>query len=158
MILKKIISGGQTGADIAGLRAAKLGHLETGGTAPKGYRTLNGPNLELRDIYGLVEHFSASYPPRTGVNVKDSDGTIRFASNFNSPGERCTFNAIERHGKISIDVNVNNPQSPETIAKWVEDNSIATLNVAGNSEQTSPGIEAFVMDFMLKVIRILRGD
>jgi Circularly permutated YpsA SLOG family len=35
----KIISGGQTGADQAGWRAAKACGLETGGWMPKGWKT-----------------------------------------------------------------------------------------------------------------------
>ena len=35
MKLRKIISGGQTGVDRAGLEAGKKLNLETGGTAPK---------------------------------------------------------------------------------------------------------------------------
>lgn len=57
-MLTKIISGGQTGADEGGLEGARLLGIPTGGTAPKGYRTENGPNLTLRDTYGLVEHWS----------------------------------------------------------------------------------------------------
>jgi Circularly permutated YpsA SLOG family len=39
MLLKKIISGGQTGADQAGLRTAKRLGIETGGWMPQGWRT-----------------------------------------------------------------------------------------------------------------------
>ena len=62
--LKKVISGGQTGVDRAGLVAASLSKLETGGTAPQGYRTLDGEDYDLRDIFGLTEHWSSAYPPR----------------------------------------------------------------------------------------------
>lgn len=43
MTLRKIISGGQTGADQGGLRAGRLLHLETGGTAPHNWMTEQGP-------------------------------------------------------------------------------------------------------------------
>jgi hypothetical protein len=87
MQLIKVISGGQCGVDKAGLVAAQLAKITTGGTAPKGYRTLDGNDLDLRDVFGLSEHWSYSYPPRTENNVKDSDGTVRFALNFRSAGE-----------------------------------------------------------------------
>ena len=46
-MIKKIISGGQSGADLAGLKAAiKLG-IETGGFIPKNYRTENGSDYTL---------------------------------------------------------------------------------------------------------------
>jgi hypothetical protein len=61
-MLRKVISGGQTGVDQAFLRAAWRACLETGGTAPKGWRTDKGPNPGLAQ-YGLKEHwFSNAYP------------------------------------------------------------------------------------------------
>lgn len=37
-MIKKVISGGQTGADQAGLLAARVCGVDVGGTAPKGYQ------------------------------------------------------------------------------------------------------------------------
>jgi hypothetical protein len=61
MILTRIISGGQTGADIAGIRAAKRVGLETGGCLPRGCGTLDGPRREYIREYGMHEHRSSSY-------------------------------------------------------------------------------------------------
>jgi hypothetical protein len=36
-MLEKVVSGGQTGADQGGLRAARLAGIPTGGWAPKGW-------------------------------------------------------------------------------------------------------------------------
>jgi len=79
---KKVISGGQTGADFAGLMAAKNCGIPTGGTAPKGYRICNpdgsdGENPDLKQ-FGLIEHESLEYKPRAIKNVQDSDETIWF--------------------------------------------------------------------------------
>ena len=49
-MIKKIISGGQTGADQIGLEVALSLGIPTGGTAPKGFITETGPNYKLRDI------------------------------------------------------------------------------------------------------------
>jgi len=155
-MLKKVISGGQSGADEAGLRAAKLAGLETGGTAPSSYRTQNGPNLELRDVFGLKEHSSYSYPPRTEDNVKDSDGTIRIATNINSSGEKCTLRYIVYHQKPKLDINPDNPPDPQEIADWIKNNDIKTLNVAGNSEKTSPGIEQKAINILYAAFRLLK--
>jgi len=38
----------------------------------------------------IIEHHTASYPGRTAVNAKNSDGTIAFAYNFDSAGEKLT--------------------------------------------------------------------
>ena len=72
-MIKKIISGGQTGADRAALDTAiKIG-IPQGGWIPKGRITEEGP---LPDKYQLQEMSSDSYPERTEQNVIDSDGTL----------------------------------------------------------------------------------
>src|SRR4026209_2505006 len=78
MRVTKIISGGQTGADIAGLKAAVLLGIPTGGFAAKGYRTENGLNPELGTLYGLVDTGVYNYLHRTELNVHRSDGTVLF--------------------------------------------------------------------------------
>ena len=50
MFLTKIISGGQTGADYGALLAAHALGLETGGWAPKGWRTEDGPKPVTRQL------------------------------------------------------------------------------------------------------------
>jgi hypothetical protein len=153
MLLKKVISGGQTGADEAGLVAAQFAGIATGGSAPRGYRTLNGPNPKLGTLFGLREHPSEAYPPRTESNVSDSDATIRFARHFDSRGELCTMKYIRKHGKPHFDVDVDNLPPIEKVVQWLKDCNIVTLNVAGNSESSAPGIYEIVWQYLLKVFR-----
>lgn len=75
--LEKVISGGQTGIDQLGLQVAKALGIPTGGMAPRGYLTETGPDSTLK-YYGLIEHESAEYPPRTKANIVNSDGTVVF--------------------------------------------------------------------------------
>lgn len=75
----RVISGGQTGVDRIGLMAARRSGLETGGTAPKGYMTEAGPDYSLK-AFGLNEHTSPKYPPRTKQNIYDSDLTLLFTA------------------------------------------------------------------------------
>ncbi len=49
----RVISGGQIGADIGGLSAAKSLGLHTGGYAPVNFSTMKGPMLSLSKEYGL---------------------------------------------------------------------------------------------------------
>lgn len=134
-MLKKIISGGQRGADQAGLAAAKDIGLETGGWAPRGWITLNGSNPLLARL-GLKEHSSPKYPPRTYANVKDSDGTIRLAYDFNSPGEVCTLKAINFYNKPWFDVDLSDLTFIFDVTDWIDKNGIKVLNVAGNAGKT----------------------
>lgn len=140
--LHTVISGGQTGADQAGLFVAKEFGFKTGGFAPRGFRTLigNNPNL-LKDEFGLVETTQLNYQNRTAMNVKSSDLTIRLASNFNSSGEICTLNAIRKYGKPYFDVDLKLIDSKAYIDQRVHDfiatlmqHNVATLNVAGNAD------------------------
>lgn len=152
-MLKKIISGGQTGADIGALKAAKALGLQTGGWLPKGCLTLEGPNPQLLELYDMCEHSSSYYPRRTYANVHDSQGTIRFALKFTSPGERCTHKAIKYHNRPYLDVDITKPRPVRDVTAWITEHGIECLNVAGNSESTAPGIEVFVTDYMTRVIR-----
>lgn len=131
-MLQKIISGGQRGADRAGLEAARYLGLQTGGTAPKGYRVClpNGEDeydVELKD-YGLVEHELPAYPPRTKLNVENSDGTVWFGYD-KSPGGRLTIDHCNKTGKPCI----INP-TPVELLKWCAWHQITVLNVTGNRE------------------------
>ena len=151
---KKVMSGGQTGADQAGLRAAQKMGLDTGGWVPLGFLTECGPDPTLKE-YGLVETPTDKYPPRTEANVRDSDGTMRFAVNFNTAGERCTLKAIRWFGKPYFDVDLRKPPPVEEAAAWVVYHKIKVLNVAGNKESTCPGIGALVEDYLSRLFTFL---
>ena len=147
-ILKKVISGGQTGADQAGLFAAKAFGLKTGGFAPHGFRTLAGDNPSvLRDEFGLEETVQRNYQVRTAMNVKAADATIRLATNFNSPGELCTLKAINRYEKPFLDINLKTivekrwdkryiEERVEETLRFLIENQVIVLNVAGNADRT----------------------
>ncbi len=76
MRIKKIISGGQTGADQAALDFAIKHDIPHGGWIPKGRKTEDGI---FPDKYHLQEMPTASYPKRTEKNILDSDGTLIFS-------------------------------------------------------------------------------
>lgn len=151
--LQAIISGGQTGSDQAGLRAAVRLGLRTGGYAPLGYRTLRGEDIALRDIYGLVEGTDDSYARRTAQNVFSSNATVRIANDFFSPGELCTLRAIKRYKKPSFDVRLDRLASigPDLLA-FLRVHNVRILNVAGNAEETAPGIGAVAENFLVRVL------
>ena len=149
VLLTKVISGGQTGADQAGLFSAKIFNFETGGFAPQGFRTLIGNKARmLRDTFHLEETSQRNYQVRTALNVQSSDATVRLATNFNSPGELCTLKAIKRYGKPFIDIDLLaqiaaeesdreayiNSRAEEFI-RFLVDNQVSTLNVAGNADR-----------------------
>ena len=125
MAIVKVISGGQTGIDRIGLEVAKGHGLPTGGWAAKDFMTEAGPDPMLK-YFGLVEHSSDRYPPRTRANVRDSDGTVWFGEG-DSRGKMCTLRAAEDYGKPFL----NNPTA-YTLKAWMRTHGILVLNVAGN--------------------------
>jgi len=135
--LNTIISGGQTGADQAGLEIARHLGLQTGGWAPRGYRTEDGPALWLKD-YGLLEHKSPEYPPRTILNVQNAGGTVWFG-NHHSPGGRLTITTARSLGKPCA----VNPTAEE-LRRWLIKDQIQVLNVAGNRASTNPRVRVVV--------------
>lgn len=155
MRLERVISGGQTGADRAALVAARAAGIATGGWMPKGFRAADGPRPEFARLYGLREHASPHYPPRTALNVKESDATLRFATDWDSPGERLTLAFCARYGRPHFDVTPGGSTTPADVAAWLVANNVRVLNVAGNTARTSPGIAAFVTAFLTEVFDLL---
>ena len=164
MTVKKIISGGQTGADQGGLAAGKELGLETGGFAPHNFRTDTGPNPKLRIVYGLCETASRDYPPRTKLNVKGSDGTVIFG-NSDSPGSKLTLRLCKELKKpyLILSSEVSNAgdddfgfavaETAENFREWLAANRIEILNVAGNRERSNPGIFERVKSFLIEALK-----
>jgi hypothetical protein len=155
MILTKVISGGQTGADQAGLAAARIYDIPTGGIAPKDFMTANGPMMQiLKGTYGLEA--MGTYQSRTWENVEQSDGTIRLCTNFNSPGEKCTLSAIVACRKPYIDIDLIKQPVCSKIATWIVTNNIKILNIAGNRERnTNPSIYILTFNYLCAVFGLL---
>ncbi len=148
MYPSKIISGGQTGADIAGLEAAAALKLETGGTAPYNWMTDEGPKRHLLISYGLVAgpYDPSTYPIRTQMNIEASDGTL-LVGKLSERGSRLTASICLKQSKPLIE----NPTS-DNLGSWLMLNKIATLNVAGNRERINPGIFASTVKLLLEAI------
>jgi hypothetical protein len=157
-MMTKIISGAQNGADQAGLRSAFDNEIPTGGYVSRNCRTLDGYKPHLIVKYNLIELPCDDYPTRTFKNVEDSDGTMRFASVWNSRGERCTLKAIKKYSKPHIDIDIFSPTEHDIVIRWIEDNSIQTLNIAGNSEKTCQGIGEFVYNYLDGLFKVLKND
>lgn len=146
----KIISGGQTGVDQAGLLAAKKLGIETGGTAPKGYLTEKGPDLRLKTEFGLEESTSEMYAVRTRLNVEHSDGTVLFGD-VTSRGTAMTIEYCKQAKKPYI----TNPEYWE-LERWLLENNIEILNVAGNRLRKAPEASARAHETLNKAITNLR--
>lgn len=151
MSISKVISGGQTGADVAGLVAGKRFGLETGGWMPKGFKTQVGSRPDRAILYGVKEHESSDYAPRTELNAKESDATVRFAGNFSSRGEMLTLRMIKKYSKPYFDVDLSDPPPVEEFTSWLNKENVKVLNVAGNSEETYLGAFEKTVGYLTEV-------
>jgi hypothetical protein len=162
MKIEKVISGGQTGVDTAGLRAAARCGITTGGTAPRGFLTEIGPRKSFLKKFGLVEHSSDKYPPRTLKNIRDSDATLVIAETLDT-GSGLTIKFCREQKKPVKLIKPSKMLSVETVENvvaWIEKQKVRSLqprggilNIAGNRESKSPGIEAKAMIFLVQVFR-----
>jgi hypothetical protein len=136
------------------LAAAKELGLKTGGTAPRGYRTDDGPNIDLCLIYGLEASFSSNYATRTATNVLASDGTLLFGR-LDSAGTRLTRELCQFHNKSFIHIFwIERHQTvPSQFIEWLHNNNIKILNVAGNRERKNPGISQATKNFLIDALR-----
>ena len=130
-MIKKIISGGQTGADQAALDAAiKLG-IPHGGWIPKGRLTENGP---LPKKYDLTEMPVTSYALRTEQNEIDSNGTLIISHGKLTEGSDYTRKMALKHHRPWLHINLNKTpafKAANLIRSWITENTIEILNVAG---------------------------
>lgn len=140
----KIISGGQTGADRGALEAAKKCGVETGGYAPRGYLTEFGKDITLKD-FGLIDS-GTWYPERTALNVQNSDLTIWFGKE-DTAGFMATYNSAKKYNKPFINVTKHSVHEIKLIIR-----DIKVLNVSGNRESLSPGIQKKVEEIMTAVL------
>ncbi|MCM0082463.1 putative molybdenum carrier protein [Geomonas sp. Red32] len=150
-MLRKIVSGGQTGVDRAGLDSAAACGLATGGYCPKGRLAEDGT---IPPEYRLTEMASPVYIVRTEKNVVESDGTLILNIGEVTEGTKATHEFALKHGRPALIVQLDAPEltAPEEAARWIEENGIVTLNVAGPRESKYPGgIYAAAFDFLEKV-------
>ncbi len=137
MNVKKIISGGQTGVDRAGLDFAIETGIEHGGYCPKGRRAEDG---RIPAKYNLIETESADYEERTERNLTESDGTLIMYIGKMRGGTLLTSALCRKEGKpcLIIDLNHLTEGTARDFTKWLMDNGIRVLNIAGGRESVVP--------------------
>jgi hypothetical protein len=138
LLLKSIVSGGQTGVDRGALDAALDKNFACGGWCPAGRAAEDGA-IDAR--YPLVELSGAGYEERTLRNLLDSDGTVVIYFGKLSGGSLETRDWCLRQGKpvCAIDASaMTDTIAAEVIGRFVERFNIETLNVAGPRSSKAP--------------------
>ena len=140
MRLKKIISGGQTGADQGALDGARSCGFPYGGAIPAGRKTEAGA---LPEKYSMVELDSEHYPVRTEKNVVDADGTLIVSNGVLTGGSLLTCKIARDRKKNWIHIDFDKEDIPSAVRKvmsWMIRNHVEILNVAGSRASSDPRI------------------
>ncbi|WP_020585623.1 putative molybdenum carrier protein [Desulfobacter curvatus] len=150
-MIKKIISGGQTGADIAGVDAAISCGVSYGGWLPKGRMTEKGTLSGRYTKFQVMTR--GGYPKRTEQNIVDSDGTVVFSFRKLSGGSALTRRLCQRHGRPFLYIDLSQELFPaETLKEWLSRQDIQVLNVAGSRASKHPGIYSRVFGIIQNVL------
>ena len=140
-MLKKMISGGQTGVDRAALDVAIRLGIAHGGWVPKGRLAEDGP---LPAVYKLREMPTDTYAARTEKNVQEADGTLIISRGTPAGGTDYTRKMALKYGKqllhIDLATGLQPPAAGALIASWIEMQRIEILNVAGPRASGDPTI------------------
>jgi len=145
---EKIVSGGQTGVDRAGLDAAIKGGIPIGGFCPKGRRAEDGT---IPEKYCLTETNQRNYKIRTVLNVQESDGTLILNKGTLIGGTLLTANLAKKHKKHLLIIQLEEPDISE-LTQWGFQNNIKVLNIAGPRESKfSEGIYQQSVNFLYRL-------
>jgi hypothetical protein len=146
-MIKKIVSGGQTGADRAGLDVAIRWGFPHGGWCPKDRKAEDGA---IGGQYLLTETPSSNYLQRTEWNVRDSDATVIFTiAPMLTGGSKRTAEFAEKHRKawIHLAQRSSSHENPALmLQRFVEENGVQVLNVAGTRGSKEPDVWQFAYE------------
>lgn len=160
--LMKIIAGGQSGADRAGLDVARHLKFPWGGYAPRSWLTEDG-TLSVKYRWetvatvggdGLIlptgdldgQHTYANYyRERTKLNVELADLVLIFVRDavHQTPGSRMTRDHCQETGTEWVFVVFDGHDVPGAIRAVLEARLPETLMIAGSRESKVPGIYAY---------------
>jgi len=156
-LVRRIVSGGQTGVDRAALDWALASGVEHGGWCPKGRRAEDGP-IDAR--YALTETEASSYAERTKRNVRESDATLILNSGPLEGGTLLTHRVAGAAGKPCLVARLDSPYlegEALRILEWLGGDALLVLNVAGPRELSHPGIYEVALAMMRSLDRGARN-
>ena len=147
--IEKIISGGQTGADRGGLDAALKLNIPHGGYCPRNRKAEDG---RVPDLYDLQEMDTDDYRIRTRRNVAFAHATVVFYYDVLDGGSLLTVKFCHELRTQCLVVDLKSTR-PMGIKSFLKSTKPKTLNVAGNRESKSPGIQVKVRDILVEALK-----
>jgi hypothetical protein len=150
LLVRRVITGGQTGVDRAALDWAINHRIEHGGWCPRGRRAEDGP---LAPRYQLQETPADDPAQRTAWNVRDSDATVILSLGaVLGGGSALTADVARSLGKPWLHLTPAAPHPARLLAGFLAAHRVAVLNVAGPRASEEPGVGAFVARVLAEAI------
>ena len=160
-MIEKIVSGGQTGVDQAGLLIAEELNIPIGGWCPKGGLDENGVCV-LETYPSLKEATTVDPNERTKLNIHDSDGTLIIVPCLPLPekiqdGTLLTIADAKQQEKPHLIIRLTERDGAVgEIREWISRENIRVLNIAGPRESNSPGIHLRTCDLFRELFAELK--
>lgn len=130
-MLKKIISGGQPGVEIAALDAAIQFDIPHAGWAYKGIKTEDGVLPEHYNVKGID---NPSFFERLEKNIIDSEGTVIVTHGQLSIGLKGVRGLAEKHKKPCLNLDLKECTTNHAISsvrKWMDNHEIEVVYFTG---------------------------
>lgn len=153
-LVRKVVSGGQTGAAEAGWRAALACGISTTGWMPPGFLTEHGPRPDFAPTYNAREACNHSEERLVEANVCDSDGTLWFGTDRGDGASDIILSCVT-NGRPYLVIDPDDPDAMGDVLDWLHEREVKSLNVAGDTESITPGIGRRVEEFLIKVFECL---
>ena len=152
--IRRIICGGQTGADRAAFDFALENGIESGGFVPKNRLAEDG---RISEKYpNLIETETENPAERTELNVINSDATLIFSHGDLKRGSKLTLEMCDKHAKPRLHIDFQNTDFAQAVKKaqqFIIFSNCRTLNIAGARTSEDARIYEKTKDFLNQLFK-----
>ncbi len=147
----QVVSGGQTGVDRAALDVGLGLGIPCRGWCPRGRWAEDGA---IDHGYPLSETESADPAERTRLNVVQSDATLVLHLGVLDSGSRLTLEIARAERRPVLEAELGEANLLPRVRRWLAENKIRALNIAGPRESSAPGIQAAAEAFLIDLLKV----
>jgi hypothetical protein len=155
-MIKKIISGGLPGIELAALDAAiKLGIPHKGWT----YRRRKTGADASTEQYNVREIVNPSYFERLEKNIIDSEGTVILTYGQLIRGSVATMDLANKHNKPCLLLELNEctlNHAISSIRKWMDNHDIGEIFFTGSKPIAAPNLHEEVIQIIEGICQVER--
>ncbi len=154
-MIKKIISGGKPGVELAALDAAIRLDIPHEGWCYRNRKTDGGV---LPEHYNVREIKNPSYFERLEKNIIDSDGTVVLTYGQLAVRSKAVRDLADKHNKPLLNVNLGERPLNHTVSlirEWMTNHEIDTIYFTGS--KTSRGRSTKIYDVVIQIIEGVCG-